>query len=94
MSCGNKNKGCGCNRHGGIETKPPCNCEQHEKCEGFECSEIINAECVQIKKDGYQFSIDGGRTYRDFISLMEYIISVNSNKFVILEVNESWQDLH
>lgn len=94
MSCRNKNNGCGCNRHGGIETKPPCNCEQHEKCQGFECAELISAECVLVKRDGYQFSTDGGETYRDYITLMDYIIAVNNSQFVIMEVNVSWQDLH
>lgn len=88
MSCKSKNNGCGCNRHGGIETKPPCNCNEHEECNGNECAELMSAQCVMLKKDGYQFSIDGGENYSDIVSLMDYIIAVNNNQFVIMEVNE------
>lgn len=87
MSCRNRNNGCGCNRHGGIETKPPCNCEQHEECVGNKCSELISAECVLVQRENYEFSLDNGASYDTSVSLMDSLIAIANNTFKIREAN-------
>ena len=82
MSCRNK-RGCGCNRSGAINIAPPCNCGEHEECQGEKCSEIINADCVILKRDGYTFSIDGGITYSERVSLSDAIIAMSTGNFII-----------
>lgn len=81
MTC-NKNNGCGCKNRGAKYVAPPCHCDDPEPCKGEKCSELFDAECIILKREGCLISLDSGNTYVDKVTLADALFAIGENKFL------------
>lgn len=82
MTC-NKNNGCGCKNRGAKYVAPPCHCDEPEPCKGEKCSELFDADCIIIKREGCTFSTNNGATYTDKISVADAIFALANSSLII-----------